>query len=825
VASPPKKKTNTKKKVASKASKKAVPAKKKRSKKATKKSPAKKTGGFRSKLWSFLWRLMLFLAVPFLLYVLYLDLVITKRFEGQKWALPAHVYSRPLDIYVGRELSRDSVLTELSALGYQKRNSLDEVVKPGEYSETPLSIVVYLRKFEFWDGVQESSKVEVLWDANRIDDMRVGGELIADVRLEPRLFGSVSPMSHEDRSLITIDDTPQALIDGLIAVEDRKFYSHWGIDPLGIGRAFVTNVRAGRAVQGGSTLTQQLVKNYFLTDERKLKRKLIEMVMAFLLEIHYSKDEILQAYLNEVHLGQSGNRAIHGFGLASQFLFGRPLNELEVHELATLAGMVKAPSSYNPLRNPERSTKRRDLVLDVMVDQGVLSKEVAEQQKLKSLKAVAGKATKALKTHPAFSELVRDHLRNDYAADDLSAAGLKIFTTLDPAMQTSLNDVIETELNAISTQRNFDEDELQVAAITVRTDNGEVVALAGSKDPVKAGFNRALRAKRPVGSLLKPMVALSAMQAEPQRFQLNTNLRDEEMLVSQAGAKDWQPQNYDKQFLGEVLMIDALSKSRNVPIVGMGLEVGISRVADDLAEFGLSPKPRALPSLILGAVDSSVYDVAQLYLTLASGGFRTPLRAVRSVQTVDGEALDRYPLDIEQVAEPVYANLISYALQEVLRSGTARGFKGKVSKDLGLAVKTGTTDGYRDSWFAGFSGDLLTVVWVGRDDNKTTGLTGASGAGRVWFEYMSKLPLKPLYLDLSTDIVETSVPTYSSEMKIYSCEESRLLPVLESAVNSPSSLSCESSEYIDEQIVDDSPSPLWAEKKSALDRWIERIFR
>jgi len=419
---------------------------------------------------------------------------------------------------------------------------------------------------------------------------------------------------------------------------------------------------------------------------------------------------------------------------------------------------------------------------------------------------------------------VREQLKSDYDSKDLLDAGLKIFTTLDPKLQATLNKVVNEELENISQSRSLAEDVLQVAAISVRTDNGEVVALAGSKNPLKSGFNRALHAKRPVGSLLKPLVALSAVQSDPNKFQLNSILRDEPVIVSQNGAKDWLPQNYDKRFLGEVMLIDALSKSRNVPMVSMGLDVGIDTIADDLYKFGFNDKPRALPSLILGAVDASVLDVAQIYMTLATGGFKTPLRSVRSVQTVDGEALDRYALDIEQVVEPAYCNLVSYAIQETLRSGTARSYKGRVSEDIGLAVKTGTTDGYRDSWFAGYSGDLLTIVWVGRDDNEPTGLTGSSGAGKVWFNYMEKLPLKPLGLDLTTDMIELNTPTFSKESEQYDCSSPRKLPILESAAETMGSLVCDELEN-DYEIVDDAPSPLWQEKKSALDRWIERIFR
>ena len=323
----------------------------------------------------------------------------------------------------------------------------------------------------FWNETQPASKVRIVWQNGVVVDLVVadsnkGAIAVDDVRIEPRLFGSVSPLSHEDRSLISLDETPQELIDALLVMEDRKFYRHFGVDPFGIVRAFIKNISAGRTVQGGSTLTQQLVKNYFLSSERTVKRKLTEMTMAMLLDFHYSKEAILQAYLNEVHLGQAGNRAIHGFGLGSQFLFGRPINELDLHELAMLAGLVKGTTRYNPIRNPKTALKRRNLVLDVMAQEGLITPELAAENKAQKLITVGSAKRQLSRSYPAFSELVREQLREAYESKDLEAAGLRIFTTLDPRVQSHLDQSLHAEVSAIERERNFPQGTLQAAAIT-----------------------------------------------------------------------------------------------------------------------------------------------------------------------------------------------------------------------------------------------------------------------------------------------------------------------------------------------------------------------
>ena len=718
--------------------------------------------------------------VAFLALLLYLDVWVTSKFEGQKWALPAHVYTRSMDVYVGQAVSQKTIVDELKELGYKPTSSASDLNRTGQYFSRENDLAIFQRAFTFWDEQRESQKVRVSWRQGRIDRILSGNAELDAIRIEPRLFGSVSPLNHEDRSLITLEETPQHLIDALLVMEDRKFYRHRGVDPLGIARAMVRNIRAGRTVQGGSTLTQQLIKNYFLTSDRTIKRKLTEMLMAFLLELHYSKDEILQAYLNEVNLGQSGNRAIHGFGLGSEFLFGRPLNELDLHQQATLAGMVKGPTSYNPIRNPKKSKKRRDLVLTVMAEQGYITKELAEAEKKKPLGSVGSTKRQALRSYPAFTDFVRKQLQDRYQAKDLNEVGLSIFTTLDPRAQYHLDRAIESTLEQLNKNNVKHAGKLQVAAVSVRTDNGEVLAVSGGSDVVAGGFNRALRAKRPIGSLVKPFVLVSAFQNHAEKYQLNSLVVDEQITVKQKGSDDWLPSNYDNIFHGNVMLMDALARSYNVPFVKIGMDVGIESVAQTLYDYGLEKKPRRLPSLLLGSLELSPIQISQLYLTLASGGFRTPLTAVSSVLDSEKNPLENFELQIEQVASSDINNMVAYGLQEVMRTGTAQSINQGFPLELGLAGKTGTTDNYRDSWFAGFSGNILTVVWLGKDDNQPAGLTGADGAGRVWKNYMSRLSLLPFEPIFVGDVKYVKSPNYQKlENKYlrYSCDFSRHVPV------------------------------------------------
>ena len=798
----------TTQKTAKKASKKTTKSVASKTKKVVKKSSsrkavAKKTASIKAPsrfarlrataLWRhtmyFGLRLCIVLFVALLGFTAYLDITIRKQFEGKKWALPAHVYTRPMELYVGQVLDRAVVEAELSELGYINRETINRV---GSYRFSETELTIFQREFRFWDELREQQITRIRLSGDQISSISIesqepdlhttdsGVKQTEIIRLEPRLFGSVSPLSHEDRTLLKLEDVPSELIDGLIANEDRAFYSHFGVNPLGIARAMVRNIQAGRFVQGGSTLTQQLVKNYYLTSRQTLERKFIEMIMAILLEVHYSKDEILQAYLNEVHLSQAGNRAIHGFELASQYYYGRPLQELDIDQLAMLIGINNSSTRYNPIRNPNNATARRNRVLKTMFDQNVIDEQqykTAIEQGLK-LNATAQRAARS--SYPSFMGFVRKNLRNDYQQDDLHNEGLQIHTTLNPRIQQTLEAAVKDELEVIEVKKFIPSGTLQVAAVVIRTDNGEVAAMIGDRKARFSGFNRAINAPRPVGSLLKPFVYLTALES-PERYSLASLIDDKEIVVSQKGSPDWRPSNYDNQERGQVLLIDALAHSLNLPAVKLGMEVGVSNVTDTVKRAGYQGEINQYPSVLLGAVPMTVVDVGQLYLTLASGGFKTPIKGIRSVLSNDNAPLVRYPLDIEQVIEPEFNTLITYALQEVIRTGSARSISRGFKYDYGFAGKTGTTNDYRDSWFAGFSGNYLTVVWVGRDDNDTVGLTGSSGAAKVWTKVMQGIPQQRLELGFHEEILTKQV-FYSQNSELKDCSLSRQMPILSSSV-------------------------------------------
>ena len=610
----------------------------------------------------------------------------------------------------------------------------------------PAGVEVRTRAFRFWDGDEPERHLSIsVNDArvNAIRDVETGND-VALVRFEPLEIGSIHPAHAEDRVLLNREEIPRLLEAALLAVEDRAFFEHAGVDPKAILRAIFANVRAGRTVQGGSTLTQQLVKNFFLTPERSLRRKLEEAVMAIVLESRYSKDEILEAYANEIYLGQDGDRAIHGFGLASYFFFNKPVAELNLPEIALLVGMIKGPSYYNPRRNPERALDRRDLVIDILAEQEIVTTEQAAAAKKVPL-SVSGRGRRGSGAHPAFLDLVRRQLKRDYREQDLISEGLRIFTTLDPWVQHQAERALADQLDTLEHQRKLPPGRLEGAIVVATPQDGEVLAVTGGRDAGYAGFNRALDAVRPIGSLVKPAVYLSALQ-EPDRYSLATLVEDRAVSLSAGDGSTWMPKNYDGREHGVVPLTEALAKSYNLATVRIGLDLGVDRVIETLRALGVTQPIDPYPSVFLGSLALTPMEVTQVYQTLASGGFRSPLRSIREVLDASGQPLQRYPLTVKKAGAsgPVY--LLNRALQGVVEDGTARYASNALGSSLHLAGKTGTTDELRDSWFAGFGGDVVAVAWVGRDDNKPAGLSGSSGALRVWVEMMKAVNPRPLEL-------------------------------------------------------------------------------
>jgi penicillin-binding protein 1B len=675
-------------------------------------------------------------------YVAYLDVTVRARFEGKRFALPARVYARPLELYPGLKLSTGELLSELSLLGYRETARPSA---PGSYHWQGQVVDLVSRPFALGEGRQDAMALRVIFDGNGVQAVQreSDGTPLDLVRLDPAQIGGIYPGQNEDRVLVGLKDVPQQVIDALIAVEDNRFYHHHGIDPRGIARA-VFSIITGKGVQGGSTLTQQLVKNFYLTADRTLRRKLTEMVMAVLLEIHYSKEEILETYINEVYLGQDGNRAIHGFGLASTYFFDKPLEQITLPEAALLVGLLKGPAYYNPRRNPKRALERRNLVLAKMAESGFITKNQQLEARSTPL-GVIDRPPRGTSPYPAFLDLVIRQLRRDYREEDLRSEGLRIITTLDPRVQGLAEKALAGRLSRLEKSRGEKDAGLQGALVVTSVHDAEVQAVVGDRIPRYKGFNRALDARRPIGSLIKPVVYLTALE-HPRQYTLATLLDDSPLVMKQAGTTDWKPQNYDKQSHGMVPLRIALINSYNLSTVRLGLALGVAPVMDNLQRLGIDRKLNAYAASLLGANALSPIEVTQVYQTIAAGGFRTPLKAIREVLTADGEPLQRYSLEVEQVADPAPLYLLTTVLQDVVREGTARGLAARLPAELQPAGKTGTTDEFRDSWFAGFTGDRLAVVWVGRDDDQPTGLTGASGAMTVWGDLMAGLDPEPLVL-------------------------------------------------------------------------------
>lgn len=700
-----------------------------------------------------------------------LDLIIRSQFEGKKWSLPARVYARPLELYPGLPFSVEKLRRELEWLGYTSR-----LEGPGSYSVRGNKVRLYSRDFQFWD--ERISRKQLQFDfaddvLKRVVDLN-NGKPLSLVRLDPMLIGSIDPRHHEDRDLIRLEQAPALLLETLLLVEDRSFYDHIGIRPLSILRAMLANIRAGAAVQGGSTLTQQLVKNFFLNNERSFRRKALEAVMALLLEWHYSKQEILQTYINEIYLGQDGERAIHGFALASRFYFGQPLDALEPDQIALLVAMVKGPSLYDPRRNPQSARARRDWILTLMEREQLVSVHVAERARHTSLRVRDVQRSRF--PYPGFVDFVRRQLQHDYRDEDLRSEGLRIFTTLDPQLQFEAEQVLAQRLAKLEKSRGGATNGLQGALVMTESNSGEVLALVGDRKPAYAGFNRALNAQRPIGSLIKPVIYLEAL-SHTGLYHAATVLDDTPFRFHDTNGKLWEPQNYDKVFHGRVPLYQGLVHSYNAATARLGMTLGLDVILQRLRKMGLDRDISAFPSMLLGALALSPVEVAQLYQSLAANGFNMPLRAVREVLTTDGALLQRYPLRIEQTETNETVYILNSLLQKVVEMGTAEP-AGRALPHLRAAGKTGSSDDLRDSWFAGFTGEHLVVVWVGRDDNQPMQLTGATGALPIWIDLMSAVNSRALQTAVPAKVEWVKIDADTGYRSNGKCEKEVELPFI-----------------------------------------------
>ena len=715
----------------------------------------------------------------------WLDLRVRAEFDGRRWAVPARIFARPLELYPGLRLRADDLEYELRLAGYLAQANTS---RAGTYSRNGGAFLVRTRGFEFADGAEPASHFRVKIRGQAVESLVQNGQPLAIVRIDPALIARIFPAHHEDRVLVELASVPRLLTEGLIATEDRQFYEHRGVSVRGVARAMWANLRARKAVQGGSTLTQQLAKNFFLTHERSLLRKFREVLIAAILEIRYEKPEILEAYLNEVFLGQAGGRAIHGFGLASEYYFSRPLAELELSEMALLIALVRGASYYNPRRNPQRALARRNLVLDLMAGAGLIDDASAQTAKRAAL-GVAAAGHRMGTAPPAFIDLVRRHLRRDYHEDDLRSEGLRIFTTLDPSLQRASEHALSVGLKRLEAEKSQTAGSLQGAVVLTNSTTAEVLALAGDRQSARTGFNRALDARRPVGSVLKPAVYLAALE-KVDRYRLSTLISDASVGIENEKGEVWAPENYDRQSHGEVPLYRALANSYNQATVRLGMTVGLENVLDVVHRLGVEHEIPAYPSILLGSVSLSPLEVGRMYQTLAGGGFDTPMRVIREVTGPHGDKLSRYDITVRQVIDSASVYLVNRALIEAMRHGTGRSLARRYPSLATVAGKTGTTNDLRDSWFAGFNGDHLAVIWLGRDDNGPTGLTGASGALSVWGDLMSVAggrafePPIPDEIDWAWVLAETGQPSAKN------CPGAVRLPIIRTEASPPAIATC-----------------------------------
>lgn len=689
-----------------------------------------------------------------IVYTLELDQKVREQFEGRRWELPARVFARPLDMYEGQQLFADHFEEELKLLNYR---SIDKPTETGQYHRDGSKFVVNTRGFQFADDKEPARSIKVSVANGKIATLAYadGKNPLDLMRLEPVLIGNFYPRKNEDRVLVRQKDVPPLLVSGLVAVEDKKFYEHQGVNPLAIARAMVANLKAGHTVQGGSTLTQQLVKNFYLTNERSWHRKIKEATMAFLLEMRYTKQDIMEAYLNEIHLGQDGERAIHGFGLAAQFYFNRPVWELKPDQVALLIGLAKGAGYYDPRLHPDRALERRNLVLQVMLNEKAITPAIYQEALAQPL-GVSEKKPSGNSPFPAYLDLVRQQLQRDYKEDDVRSQGLMIFTAMDPIVQLTAETILQNRVARLERAERIPKGKLNGALIISSVQGGEVMALVGSRDVRYAGYNRALTAQRQIGSLVKPAIYLAAL-GMPDKYNLATRLNDGPVTVKLGPRKFWQPQNYDHTNMGAIPLLKAIMLSRNTPAVRVGVGVGLDKVVQTLHDLGIGGDIPVYPSILLGALEMAPIDVQQMYQSIAAGGSYSPLKAIRSVMNPHGQVLTRYPLTVKQVASPEAADLLTYALHRVTIDGTAKEIGATLPSWKTVAGKTGTTNDKKDSWFAGFSGQHVVTVWVGRDDDKPTNMTGGTGALKVWEDLFKVLPTKPLQVANSSRLVWVDV--------------------------------------------------------------------
>lgn len=736
------------------------------------------TASSHLKIWLLrLVKLGLFALILTAFYAIYLDAWVKERMAGNKWETPVKVYARPLNLYQGLFLSQRDLIAELKLLNYTKVEHLHE---PGQFSVSENAVEVYRRGFMSPTGSVSPKRLAINFSGQFV----VGVKHIEEdewqatsmVGIEPLLISRQSSSDNEVRDIINLASVPEWMVDTLLTVEDKNFYHHHGVSVFAIARAMWANLLAGRKVQGGSTLTQQLAKNLLLNDSRKTYlRKFKEAIVALILDYRYSKDDILEAYFNEIYMGQNGKNGVHGFALGSKFYFNKPLAELQYHEFALLVALVKGPSYYDPRRFPERAKERRDLVLQLMVSDRILERQeyalhVDQPMVIRKDKPRSGAM------FPAYSQQVQRELER-LDIDAQSESGVMVFTGLDPILQQRQQALFEKSLQRIEKGYKL-ENSINGAVVSVALDNGQILSIVGDRNAHAYGFNRALDAKRNIGSLVKPAVYLTALKGE---YHLGSLLSNKAVKMKNQKGQLWQPQNYDKSTSESVLLKDGLVNSLNLPTIHLGMELGLRKVGETIESLGYPERVPSYPSILLGAIAMTPLDVAAWYQGIASFGQQYEVMATQSVITTDGIVLWEHDKEPKQVMDYETAYVLNHALHMVTQEGTSKRL-GMYYPKVNYAGKTGTTDDLRDSWFTGFDQNKLTTVWIGMDDNSPVNLTGSQGALTAFIDLQAAKPSQSIVVPKPNSVEMRAFDIQTGEIFVKECGEHVLMPILQSKI-------------------------------------------
>lgn len=684
---------------------------------------------------------------------------------------PLRLYSGPFLLQPNLSLVQSRLLERLQRLGYRQ---VKVPQAPGDYQLTEEALTVYLHpQPESYVG---ATMVRLPLDQGRVTDVLspLEGTPLFSIFLEPELLSGVRGESRQVREWIPLAQIPPLIIETVLTIEDRRFYSHFGIDPIAVGRAIWANFTKGGVVQGGSTITQQLAKNLFYSPQRTMGRKFKEALAALVLEVKYSKQNILESYLNEIYLGQAGFVSIYGMSEAAHRYFGKTLQQLTVDEVAMVAGLIKGPNSYAPTKHPELAKQRRDVVLRRLKEIGLLTEEAWDRAVKEPVRVTPPEDV--LTDAPFFVDAV---LREVEEAGEVPIPeGSRIDSTLDPMIQQAATEALEkglAKLEKTYSHLSNSQEPMQGAVVVLDPKNGSVLALVGGRDYRRSQFNRAIQARRQPGSLFKPFVYLAALEAarEGQVGQLTAaSLLADEPVTFQSGTGPWSPQNYDKQFHGPITVRSALEQSLNVPAVQAAKTVGTKPIVQLLHRLGVtSAIGDDLSSVALGSSSVSLMEITAAYGAIANGGIAVKPTAVRSTRDRQGDMVWNTVPNRQQATSPQGAYVLTSLLEGVIQRGTAS--KAKV---LGLqgtvAGKTGTTDGYRDAWFVGYTSDVVIGVWVGFDDERSLRLTGSQAALPIWMDLARRVipPNVPAFV-MPPGVVTRDIDPKTGQLATFQCPE------------------------------------------------------